>query len=216
MPHSAAGHLTAIASSPDGSRLGHLVASELRLMLKGQRGWWYAMAAGLFVACLTSPLEKARGGVLVAAWIWPVLLWSQMGTREARWATQPILFSSPKALHRQLPAVWAAGVVVALLTGSGIGIRLLLTGQWMSLAGWLAGALFIPSLALALGIWSGTSKPFEAIYTVWWYIGPAHHTPGMDFMGTSAASNTPVRFFLAALALLAVSYCGRRIRLGYV
>ena len=67
------------------------------------------------------PYHAARQGVLIAAWMWPVLVWSQMGARESRFATQSLIFSSARTLHRQLPAVWVAGVMVAILTGGGYG-----------------------------------------------------------------------------------------------
>lgn len=193
-----------------------LVVAELRLMLQGQRWWWYIVAAGLLIACLASPLSASRSGVLLAAWIWPILIWSQMGCRESRFNTQPILFSCERSLGRQLPALWAAGVVVALLTGGGVGIRLLLANDLHSFAAWFAGACFIPSFALACGIWSGSSKMFEAIYTVWWYIGPAHQVRGLDFMATSSASSTFGIYAAASLLLMAVAYYGRRVRLAYV
>jgi hypothetical protein len=198
-----------------GSRFLQLVMSELRLMLKGLRWWWYVGAIGLLVGQLVSSDSNLRSGFLIAAWIWPILLWSQMGCREARHATGALLFSSERSLSRQLPALWTAGVLLALLTGGGAGIRLVLAADWHSLAAWLAGALFIPSLALALGIWSGSGKAFEAIYTVWWYMGPAHQTPGLDFMGTTPASSSAAAYALAAIVLVAVSYWGRRTRLGY-
>jgi hypothetical protein len=210
-----AAHLTPIALSAGQTRFVHLVWSELRLMLKGHRWWWYVAAAGLFIGCLASPLDAVRGGVLLAAWLWPVLIWSQMGARETRYATQRLIFSSERALYRQLPAIWVAGAVVALLTGGGVGIRLLLSANMPGFAAWLAAALFIPSLALALGVWSGTSKPFEALYVAWWYAGPANHLPGLDFMGTTAASSRTPFYALAAAGLLAISYFGRRVRLGY-
>ena len=210
-----AGHLTPIARSAGDQRFAHLVGSELRLMLKGQRWWWYLGAAGLLVAELASPTAEARAGVLLAAWLWPVLLWSPMGSRESRHATQSLIFSAPRALYRQLPALWTAGVLVALLTGGGVGIRLLLSSDWPGLAAWATAALFIPSLALTLGIWSGSSKFFEALYTVWWYMGPLHHTPGLDFMGVTPQSPSTAWYLLAAAGLLAASYLGRRVRLGY-
>ncbi|MGA8152953.1 MAG: hypothetical protein WB952_18525 [Terriglobales bacterium] len=208
--------LTPFVTTRGKFRFALLVGSELRLMLKGQRWWWYAVAAGIFVGSLVSPTEAARQGWLVAAWIWPVLLWSQMGAREARFATQSLIFSCERALHRQLPALWTAGLGVALLAGGGTGLRLLLSSDWRGLVAWFAGALFIPSLALALGVWSDSSKAFEAFYTVWWYIGPLHHTPGLDFMGTTDVSSAPATWVLAAAALLTASYFGRRARLGYV
>jgi len=206
--------LTPLAATRN-SRFLQLVLCELRLMLKGQRWWWYAGAAGLLIGTLVSPSADAREGCLIAAWFWPILIWSQMGAREARYATQSLIFSSPRALPRQLPAIWMAGVLVAALAGAGAGVRLLMSDDWHGLLGWLAGALFIPSLALALGVWSGRSKAFEALYTVWWYIGPLHHTAGWDFMGTTPASSSSMAYILAAAALLATAYIGRRVRLGY-
>jgi hypothetical protein len=210
-----ASHLTPLLRTSARMRFPQLVVSELRLMLKGQRWWWYIVAAGLLVGELASPISAARQGVLLAAWIWPILVWSQMGCREARNATGPLLFSCERALTRQLPALWTAGVVVAALTGGGIAIRLLLVNDWQGLAALLSAAIFIPSLALALGIWSGSSIPFEALYTVWWYIGPAHQLPELDFIGTTSASSRPAAYALAAVILLAASYWGRRTRLGY-
>jgi len=207
--------LTPIPHPSVQSRFLQVVTSELQLMLKGLRWWWYAAAAGLLVGQAVSPEPGVRGGFLVAAWIWPVLLWSQMGCRESRYGTGSLLFSSERSLARQFPALWTAGVLVALLTGAGVGIRLALAADWHSFAAWFAGAIFIPSLALALGVWSGGSRAFEAIYTLWWYIGPAHQMPGLDFMGTTPASSSPAAYALAALALLAISYWGRRQSIGY-
>jgi hypothetical protein len=210
-----ASQLTPLVRASAHLRFPQLVASEFRLMLKGQPWWWYTVAGGLLVGELASPLSAARQGVLLAAWIWPLLIWSQMGCREARHATGPLLFSSARALTRQLPALWTAGVAVAVLTGSGVGVRLLLTADWQGFAAWIAAAMFIPSLALALGIWSGSSIPFEALYTVWWYVGPGHQMPGLDFIGTTLASSRPLAYAFATVVLLAVSYLGRRTRLGY-
>jgi len=201
---------------PNANPFLRLVVAELRLMLQGQRWWWYIVAAGLLIACLVSPLSASRSGVLLAAWIWPILIWSQMGCREARFNTQPLLFSCERSLGRQLPALWAAGVAVTILTGGGLAIRLLLANDWHGFAAWFAGACFIPNFALACGIWSGSSKMFEAIYTVWWYIGPAHQIPGIDFMGTSSTSGTPGIFAVASILLVAIAYYGRRVRLGYI
>jgi hypothetical protein len=203
------------ARTPARARSLQLIASELRLMLQGQRWWWYAIAAGILVGEFVSPERDVREGFLLAAWIWPILLWSQMGCRETRNSTGALLFSAERSLSRQFPALWIAGVLVALITGAGVGIRLALGGDWHSFAAWLAGALFIPSLALALGVWSHGSRAFEAIYTVWWYMGPAHQMPGFDFMGTTPASSSAVGYALAAAGLVAVAYLGRRSRLGY-
>ena len=207
--------LTPLPAASVRTRFVSIVAAELRLMLQGHRWWWYAVAAGLFIACLAAPLAASRQGIILAAWIWPILLWSQMGSREARYATGSLIFSAPHALERQLPAAWLAGVIVALVTGAGLGIRLLLAGDLQGLAGWAVAACFIPSLALALGVWSGSSKFFEALYTVWWYTGAAHHVRGLDYVGAVAASSTPGIYLVLTAALLASCWMRRRAQLAY-
>jgi hypothetical protein len=81
----------------------------------------------------------------------------------------------------------------------------LIAGQFPGLIAWLAGALFLPSLALLSGIVSGTGKVFEAVLTVLWYIGPMNRTPGFDFTGAAKGSyrlRHAVRYFLISVALL--------------
>jgi len=203
-------HLTPLAHAASASNLPGLVFAELNLMLKGQRWWWYAVAGGLFVASMTAPLNAVRG-VAIASLIWPVLVWAQMGTREMRFGTAPLIFSSQRSLQRQFPAMWIAGVVVAAVTNGGLPIRLLIAGDRSGVLAWLACTLFVPSLALALGIWSGTSRTFEAIYTVCWYVGPAHSVPGMDFLGASPDSARPYLFLFLAAALVIAAYLGRSV-----
>jgi hypothetical protein len=103
-----------------------------------------------------------------------------------------------------------------MLTGSGAALRMLLTAEWRGLLAWFAGALFIPSLALALGVGSGTSKPFEAIYTVWWYLGPLNHAPGFDFAGSGPAASRPFFYLMASAGLLTAAYRARRARMAYL
>ena len=207
--------LTPLEATGTKNRFFALVGAELRLMLKGHKWWWYAVAAALFVACAASPLPAASGGVILAAWIWPLLIWSQMGGREARYAMGSLIFSAPHALDRQLPATWVAGVMVTLATGGGLLARLLIAGDGRAVAGFLAAVLFIPSLAMACGILTGGSKLFEAIYVAWWYTGAAHHLRGLDYMGTVAASSTPVVYLVVTVALLGVCWTRRRTQLAY-
>jgi hypothetical protein len=197
------------------SRFARLVLSEITLMSKGLRWWWYVVAAGLLVAEFVSPTVQAREGVLLAAWLWPALVWSQMGCRETRYDMHSLIFSAERAVYRQLFAIWVAGVAIALVTGAGTGTRLLASSDWQMLAAWFAGALFIPSMALAMGVWSGTSKLFEAVYTVWWYVGPLHQLPSLDFVGGTRASSSPGLYLTLAAGLLLVACFGRRRQVAY-
>jgi hypothetical protein len=108
-------------------------------------------------------------------------------------------------------------VLLALATGSGVALRLALAADWAGVGAWLVGALFIPTMALALGVWSGSSKPFEAIYLVLWYIGPLQRTPSLDFMGAVPAavrSGMPLAVLAATALLGAAAVAGRRRQLA--
>lgn len=207
--------LTPLARTAAGGQFPRMVAAELRLMLKGRSWWWYGIAAVLFATSMAVPNVQARQVMAAFACLWPVLIWSQMGAREARDGTEALVFSSAHALDRQLPAVWLAGVIVGITSGGGLAIHLAINGDFAGLAAWLTGALFVPALALALGVWSGSSRFFEALYTLWWYIGPMNHTSGVDFTGMAPARFATVLYVAATLALLTAAYAGRRNKLGY-
>jgi hypothetical protein len=162
-----------------------LVAAELRLMLQGRIVWWYLVAAGLFIASAVSPMEAVRAGLLPVAWLWPLALWSGMGAREKRFGTRDLVFSGPRSAFYTGTAIWTAGVLVAAGTTAGVGIRLLVTGQNAGFLAWLVGCLFIPALAFGLGTISGSSRLFEVVYLLLWYIGPMNHVPALDYMGVT-------------------------------
>jgi ABC-type transport system involved in multi-copper enzyme maturation permease subunit len=204
------------------SRMGRTLLAELRLMLKGQPWWWYLVALGLIVSGSTG--DEVRQEVLPYAWLWPLLAWSAMGLREIRHGTDQLVFSAPHPLRHQLPATWLAGVVVALLAGSGVVVHLLLDGDWAGMSALLVGAPFIPALALALGCWSGNSKLFEVVYTILWYAGPVEGIAVLDFMGASGSSvsctcrpvgatlsvNVPLIYLASTMVLLALALVGRK------
>ena len=196
------------------SRFGAMVLAELRLALKGVSRWWYAVAGGLIVASAVTPVAISRF-VLVASWMWPILIWSAMGTREDRFGTRQLLFSTIHPLRRQLPACWVAGVAVAALSGCGTFLRLLVARDVIAVSAWTVGALFIPTLALTLGVWSGGSKLFEVVYALLWYIGPANQFPELDFMGVKASGgfHIPRMFLAVTLVLAAISVLGRKRQL---
>ncbi len=208
---SAVTHLTPLTSAQSWG-LPEMFRAELRLALKGYSWWWYAVAGGLLVAQCAAPLEVSRGPLLTAAWIWPVLLWSAMGAREARHGTEQIVFACPGILPRQLPAEWLAGVLIAVVTGGGVAARLLVAANYQGVLGWFAGALFIPSLALALGVWSKSSRPFEGLFTALWYSGPLNRVPGLDFTGGANGRHTVEYgcvYVILAAGLLAAAFWRR-------
>lgn len=199
--------LTPLTARPKGFAFTRILFLELKLLLKGLRWWWFIIAGGLIVAALLMKPEPVRAYILPITWLWPVLVWSSMGSREIRHNVGQMVFSSAAPLTRQLPTTWLAGFIVTILTGSGVFVKLLTAGDGIGLLAWFSAALFIPSLALALGIWSNSSKLFEVLYISSWYLA-INKVSAVDFYGASGDGN--VSFFIPlSLALIVVSFVGR-------
>jgi hypothetical protein len=197
-------------------RFDRVLRAEVRLALGGQPWWWYLGALVWAVAGLLAPVEASREYLLPAAWLWPLLIWSALGTREVQHRTEELVFANPHPLCRQLPATWLSGLIVTLLAGSGVALRLVLAGDWPALLAWAVGALFIPTLALALGVWSGSGKAFEGVYAVLWYVGPVNQLATLDFMGASGksvAAGVPFYYLALTAILMGLAAVGRKRQL---
>lgn len=193
-----------------------ILLAEFLLLIKGIRWWWFLILTGLTAAGLLLPTEPARRYILPIAWILPLALWSALGTREKRHNTSQLIFSAPYPLRRQFPLMWLAGIAVALLAGAGVAVNLVLAGDWHHLLAWSVGALFIPSLALALGVWSGSNKLFEVVYMLLWYAGPLSQVESLDFMGSGANVQLEriIIYGLTTTGLLILAVLGRRRQLN--
>jgi hypothetical protein len=189
------------------SNFGAIVLAELRLLLRGLSFWWYVVAAGLLIAQLFVD-AKAQSLVVGLAWIWPMLQWSQLGTRETVFATEQLIYPTLHPIRRQLVAQWLAGVLLAVATAGGSLFHWAHAGNLSGIEGILAGAVFVPTLALACGALSGTTRLFEIAYLVLWYIGPMNRTP-LDFTQGAYAPG----FTLASLVLFVMAVGARRLRL---
>lgn len=196
--------LTPLINIRTSFRFEALFLADLKLFVKGQQWWWYAIAVGLVVAQLFSPLQTTRI-LLIVGWVWHILILSTLGNRENRFDMRQIVFSAPRPVLNQLPAAWLSAFVVTAALGSGALIKFILIGEWFSMLGWFTGVLFIPSLALILGTFTGSSKPFEVVYVLWMYI-LTQKASAFDFAGITLESPlyiyAPLAVGLFALALL--------------
>ncbi|WP_203965066.1 ABC transporter permease [Actinocatenispora thailandica] len=209
-----AGGLPTTAATAGGVVLPRLVLGELRILLAGMRWWWWLVAAAIVVAGIAA----GTGGIrltLPIAWLWPILLWSRLGTRDAEHGTDGLLAALPRPYRRRL-AQWCAGLAVTVATGAGPLAVLVGHGDGVGVAAWAGGAVFLPSLALALGSIGRTQRLFQAVYLPLWYT-IANGLPLLDVMGATRAPGaaaplppalvaaTGLVLLLAALAALAAA-----------
>lgn len=201
-------HLTPLNKAASRFSFFSVLFAEIKLLLKGQRWWWYLVMAGIIIACLVSPSTAVRAFALPIAWVWPILIWSAIGNREVHNNVQQLTFSSASPLLRQLPAQWLAGFLITLLVSIGAITHFTVDGDMAGLLALLSGAIFIPSLALACGVWSGTSKLFEILYMLIWYLGPLNKLAQLDYIG-SHGNGRPEFFIPFSIVLIIVAFMGR-------
>jgi hypothetical protein len=190
-----------------------LLAGEVRILVQGTSRWWWLVAAAINAASLAVPanLVKPAGAstaLLSAAWIWPVLIWSRLGTQRRENGLDTLLGAYP-GVYRQLAAEWAAGLALTAVAGLGPLLRMAATADGPRVAAWLAGALFIPSLALMLGAASRSHRMFQAIYVLLWYAA-VNQVAAADYMGTvlvngRPAGPSPLLTAGVSLAMLAIA-----------
>lgn len=185
------------AGNTPGAAFGQLLAGEARILVQGTPGWWWLAAAALNVAGLAVPATLVRPGgdstavLLSAAWIWPVLIWSRLGAQRRENGLDTLLGCYP-GVFRQLAAEWLAGLALTAAAGLGPLIQMAIAADGSRVAAWIAGALFIPSLALLLGSASRTERVFQVIYLLLWYAA-VNQLAAADYMGTVLVHGHPAR-----------------------
>ncbi|PJN26243.1 hypothetical protein [Kitasatospora sp. CB02891] len=184
-----------------GTAFGRLLVGQTRILVQGVPWTWWAVTAALGAAALAVPLPLVTGLLLPALWLWPVLIWSRLGSQQVENGLEELLAAHP-APRLRLLADWASGVLLAAVAGLGPLLRMLVAGDAAGAAHWLAGALFVPALALGLGTAVRSHRPFQALYLPLWYL-LVNQVRAVDFMGavrTAGRPDGPSPLLVAALA----------------
>jgi hypothetical protein len=218
LPTRAAVHIATIGElTPPrrGRPFGRLVVGELRILLSRTSRWWLLGAVALVVAGAMAPTSVAVSPLLAVAWLWPVLIWSRVGTQQYEHEVHPLVTSAP-ASRRRLLAEWVAALLVTAVVGAGPLVRQAIAGDGAGVAAWLAGAVFIPTLALALGTLSRSPRMFQAAYLLLWLVVFTGERT-LDFMGTVRADGdpagpAPVVVLAVTAALGAIAFAVHQIR----
>jgi hypothetical protein len=205
-----------LTAAPVGRRpaLARMVAGELRVLTSDLSWWWWLVVAGLNVAAVA--WDGPGTAMLAAAWIWPVLVWSRLGTQHLEHGLDTLLGAYPGSLDRTV-AQWLAGVALTAATAVGPLASMLLDGDAVRAAHWAAGALFIPSLALLLGTVTRTPRVFQVLYLIAWYMA-INDVAALDHMGIvldaagRPAGATAVAVGGAALGMTTVALAVRRVQ----
>jgi hypothetical protein len=149
--------------------IGVLVSSELRLVLRGRRLWWWAALMVGAVVQLAAPVEAMAGAVIVA-WMVSLDVFSRSLLRERDTHTAALVMTAPRAATRLL----GARTVVALLLAIGpvlpALLRMAANTPAMALSLLATGAVVALS-GLALAALCRSPRPFELAMVFAAYVG---------------------------------------------
>ncbi|MEU9455682.1 hypothetical protein [Streptomyces sp. NPDC048277] len=194
------------ASVKYGNPALRLLFGEVRILIQGTPLWWWAGVLALtLVAQMVTPATGVTRFLLPLAWIWPVLIWSRLGTQRHEYGVEAILGAYPSARSR-MAAEWGAGFLLTVIAGIGPAVRMVTGSDTQGLVHWFLGALFIPSFALVLGTLSRTHRLFQFAYLPLWY-GTVNGIAPVDFMGAIRADDgTPAgmspTFLIVSVAVM--------------
>lgn len=195
-----AGRVTTVVRP--GNTAWPLLSGELRILVRGLSPWWWAGLAVLTGAGLLVPREIATGPLLLAACVWPVLVWSRLGTQAHENDVTTLLGAYP-GVRRRVLAEWAAGLLLTAPAGLVPALRMALAADWPGVAAWTAGMVFIPSLALTLGVLGRNHRLFQALYlSLWWAV--VNGIAALDYIGAVRDGGHPAGHPLAVTAASAI------------
>ena len=189
------------------------VKTEVKLMMKGYPLLWYIIAVIGIALSAFLDLNIVQLYVLPLLFLWSLNMFSHLGNRGHKHDMLKIIATTPGGKIKQITYSWVAGITVALLLALPVIIRLLLDGQFISLFAVVAGVVFLPSFAMALGEFTKTNRIFELIFIVLTY-AIINGIPFAKFLGSPETSLLQAVAYLMLGIALAVAAIAKRVLTG--
>lgn len=188
-----------------------ILAAEFRMAVRGQRRLWYLGCLAGFVATAVAPLNSLGTLVVPIVLLLMLPVWSNLGVREQFHRTEELVFITSKPMR-----LLAMSYLVSAGIGAGIVlpafVRFALGGQLHTLFAGIVAVLFLPAVALAVGIWSGKPAVFEVGYLTAWYLGPMNGVEPLDYLGANPAAPSiiSIGYLVFAVIAFAIAIIGRQ------
>jgi hypothetical protein len=180
---------------------GVLVASELRLVLRGRPLWWWAVILVCGVVQLAAPVEGMASAVIVA-WMVSLDVFGRSLLRERDTRTADLVMTAPKAAGRLLRARIVVALVLAVAPAMPALLRLAAQTPAMALS-LLATAAVVALSGLALAALCRSPRPYELAMVFAAYVGVQGGGP-LAFQARSAAMLPTIAAVAGACAVVLV------------
>ncbi len=141
-----------------------LIKTELVLLFPKGVKWRWLINIGGMISLICTPLTIARQLVLPVLWFLQVNCLSGLATKEKTNRIQYFTYAAYRPIKRLFSSQVIAGIVLMVTLATPLILRYLITGNLMQVFCIFAGAVFIASLAVFLGLLSGGKKLFEILF----------------------------------------------------
>jgi hypothetical protein len=180
--------------------IGAFIKTELLLLIRKGSRWLWLLNLGMMIALTFTPLEIAHEFLLPILWFLQVNRLSDLTTKEKFHRVHHFAFAAYQPLKRLLPGQLLSGVLLLLALAAPLLVRQMIALHFLTVAGIVAGSVFLVLLAAGLGIVSGGKKLFEVLFFLLTYVN-VNRVPFVDYFGFEA-SILSVSIVLTLSALL--------------
>lgn len=187
-----------------------LIIAEWRVLLRGYSKWLYSILIISLILSYALPMN------ILGSWsplfmLFPLAIWSKMGTVDTTHRTEQLIVSTPYASMKFF-ITWLSGLFITLIYSFGIVLRLSLAGNISAGIAYVIGILFIVTLAITLGYFTKSRRVFESVFLLLWYMGPVNQIPYLDFTGISMDQS--LQYFIISVCLMGSVVILQKKRLG--
>ncbi|MEO7043992.1 MAG: hypothetical protein ABI091_01705 [Ferruginibacter sp.] len=191
------------------------IKTELLMLFRKGPKWLWLVNIGGMIAMLFVPIKIDHQIVLPVLWFLQVGRWSDLATKEKTNRIHYFTYAAYQPLKRLLTSQIIAGIIIAVVLALPLMIRYLILGELIPLLLIFAGAVFIVSFAVCLGMLSGGKKLFEILFFAITYLN-LNLLPVADYFGAlSSGMNLVFTMLLIIIALIVISFAKRKYEIGH-
>lgn len=189
--------------SADRFSIFSMMKNELRRLLEDLNLWWFVAVLGLWGACWVVGMDIARPILLPLLFGLAVLPLSRLGSEEELTGVEQWLRTIPGAPLRQAIASALGSVLLCLFLSLPVMVRSFAVGLTAGAVIFSLGVC-IPLLALFLGTYTKTERPFQLLLFLFLYIVLNSPRTFLPTTGGIAITVAVIYLMLAGISIIGV------------
>jgi hypothetical protein len=208
-------HIPALPVAATNFTILPLVKTELLMLVRKGRRWFWLINLGCFIALCFMPLDIAHKFGIPIIWFLQVNRWADIASKEKYFRTHYFTYAAYKPLQRLFTAQMLAGFLLAVALVLPVIVRYALLGNIIAASAIITGALFVIAFSVCSGILTGGSRFFEIVFFMLTYVN-MNLVPPADYFGAFKHGISYMLMLPAVIAcMLVVSFMFRKYEIAH-